>query len=69
MLALKQRQVRKRAFIQKHGIHAHIQHCFDAPIPSRVAEAQQDDDEDDDDDDLSFSAPPNSYDAPRICDM
>ncbi|KAJ6630399.1 hypothetical protein B0H10DRAFT_1939158 [Mycena sp. CBHHK59/15] len=32
-LALKQRKVRKAAFIKKHGVHAYIQRCFDAPIP------------------------------------
>ncbi|KAJ7166439.1 hypothetical protein C8R43DRAFT_1122003 [Mycena crocata] len=33
-LALKQRQVRKRAYIQKHGVHAFIQRRFDAPMPA-----------------------------------
>ncbi|KAJ7198755.1 hypothetical protein GGX14DRAFT_401738 [Mycena pura] len=34
-LALLQRQVRKRAYIKKYGIHAYIQRSFDAPIPGR----------------------------------
>ncbi|KAJ7619947.1 hypothetical protein DFH06DRAFT_1234501 [Mycena polygramma] len=34
-LAKRQREVRKRAFIDKHGIHAYIQRRFDAPIPGR----------------------------------
>ncbi|KAJ7606920.1 hypothetical protein FB45DRAFT_1040641 [Roridomyces roridus] len=32
-LAAKQRQVRKRSFIAKHGVHAYIQRRFDAPPP------------------------------------
>ncbi|KAJ7118005.1 hypothetical protein C8R43DRAFT_1137477 [Mycena crocata] len=36
-LALKQRQVRKRAFIKKHGVHAFIQRRFDVPMPAPAA--------------------------------
>ncbi|KAJ7111420.1 hypothetical protein C8R44DRAFT_883219 [Mycena epipterygia] len=41
-LALMQRQVRKCAFIQKHGIHAHIQCRFDVLLPSAVAQVPDD---------------------------
>ncbi|KAJ6631804.1 hypothetical protein B0H10DRAFT_2206220 [Mycena sp. CBHHK59/15] len=66
-LALKQRKVRKQAFIKKHGVHAYIQRRFDAPIPSR--EVDEEDDADDDhqgvhDDDYRYNASA----APLICD-
>ncbi|KAJ7164570.1 hypothetical protein C8R43DRAFT_1122451 [Mycena crocata] len=37
-LAQKQRKVRKRAYIDKHGVHAYIQRRFDAPMPSTAAQ-------------------------------
>ncbi|KAJ7891187.1 hypothetical protein B0H14DRAFT_2560783 [Mycena olivaceomarginata] len=50
-LALKQRQVRKRAFIHKYGLYAHIQRRFDAPIPGREPDSEP---EDADEEDLSW---------------
>ncbi|KAJ7803374.1 hypothetical protein B0H14DRAFT_2613392 [Mycena olivaceomarginata] len=50
-LALKQRQVRKRAFIHKHGLYTHIQRRFDAPIPGREPDSEP---EDADEEDLSW---------------
>ncbi|KAJ7736632.1 hypothetical protein B0H16DRAFT_1466533 [Mycena metata] len=67
-LALKQRQVRKRAYIKKHGVHAYIQRRFDAPIPGREAPAEDNDPEpdaataDSSRDEYEYSS------APRICD-
>ncbi|KAJ7721063.1 hypothetical protein DFH07DRAFT_784220 [Mycena maculata] len=45
-LALQQRQVRKRAFIDKHGVHAYIQRRFDAPLKTKMNDpepAEEDD--------------------------
>jgi hypothetical protein len=64
-LALKQRQARKRAFIDKHGIHAYIQRRFDAPIPSR--EPDSDSDDAGEGDDLSWGDTGPCVSAP-ICD-
>ncbi|KAJ6631639.1 hypothetical protein B0H10DRAFT_2207262 [Mycena sp. CBHHK59/15] len=66
-LALKQRKVRKQAFIKKHSVHAYIQWRFNAPIPSR--EVDEEDDADDDhqgvhNDDYRYDASA----APLICD-
>ncbi|KAJ7159908.1 hypothetical protein C8R43DRAFT_947988 [Mycena crocata] len=44
-LARKQRQVRKRKSVKKHGIHAYIQRRFDAPIPSQQSAPVQDEPE------------------------
>ncbi|KAJ7649914.1 hypothetical protein FB45DRAFT_858857 [Roridomyces roridus] len=43
ILAKKQRLVRKRAFIKKHGVHAYIQRRFDAPMPMTQAPSVQED--------------------------
>ncbi|KAJ7860856.1 hypothetical protein B0H14DRAFT_2576420 [Mycena olivaceomarginata] len=48
-LALKQRQVRKRAFIHKYGLYAHIQRRFDAPIPGRKPDSEPEDADDEED--------------------
>ncbi|KAJ7692663.1 hypothetical protein B0H14DRAFT_2651618 [Mycena olivaceomarginata] len=64
-LALQQRQVRKRAYIKKHGIYAHIQRRFDAPIAVPESDSESEGGEDD----LSWG--PIGYDAmaaPLICD-
>ncbi|KAJ6458081.1 hypothetical protein C8R47DRAFT_1227223 [Mycena vitilis] len=68
-LAARQRELRKRAFIDKHGIHAYIQRRFDAPIPGR---------EDTPDPDVAASAEgqdldwggliDHTYSASSICD-
>ncbi|KAF8131364.1 hypothetical protein K438DRAFT_1788288 [Mycena galopus ATCC 62051] len=68
-LVVKQRLVRKRAYIRKHGIYAHIQRRFDAPIhrdPEPESSGQEE--EDDDDDAWGFGRPDLNYIAPRICD-
>jgi hypothetical protein len=64
-LALKQRQVRKRAFIHKYGLYAHIQRRFDAPIPGREPDSEPEDA--DDEEDLSWGPVDPGW-APRICD-
>ncbi|KAJ7727336.1 hypothetical protein B0H14DRAFT_2640908 [Mycena olivaceomarginata] len=64
-LALQQRQVRKRAYIKKHGLYAHIQRRFDAPIAVPESDSESEGGEDD----LSWG--PIGYDAmagPLICD-
>ncbi|KAJ7903742.1 hypothetical protein B0H14DRAFT_3421922 [Mycena olivaceomarginata] len=64
-LALKQRQVRKRTYIKKHGLYAHIQHRFDAPIAVPESDSESEGGEED----LSWG--PIGYDAmaaPLICD-
>ncbi|KAJ7206095.1 hypothetical protein GGX14DRAFT_568556 [Mycena pura] len=64
-LALKQRQVRKRAYIRKHGLYAHIQRRFDAPIAVPESDSESEGGEED----LSWG--PIGYDAmaaPLICD-
>ncbi|KAJ6627802.1 hypothetical protein B0H10DRAFT_1940795 [Mycena sp. CBHHK59/15] len=63
-LALKQRQARKRAFIDKHGIHAYIQQRFDAPIPR---EPESESDSESATDDLSWGEIGPSTSGP-ICD-
>ncbi|KAF8171715.1 hypothetical protein K438DRAFT_2057685 [Mycena galopus ATCC 62051] len=68
-LAVKQRLLRKRAYIRKHGIYAHIQCRFDTPIhrdPEPESSGQEE--EDDDDDAWGFGCPHPNYIAPRICD-
>ncbi|KAJ7512296.1 hypothetical protein B0H11DRAFT_2214100 [Mycena galericulata] len=45
-LALQQRQVRKRAFIKKHGIHAYIQRRFDAPPRTAAVSTSEEEDPD-----------------------
>jgi hypothetical protein len=65
-LALKQRKVRKCAYIHKHGIHAYIQRRFDAPIPGREPDSDPEPAEDAEDD-LSWGDVDPSYSA-RICD-
>ncbi|KAJ7094437.1 hypothetical protein B0H15DRAFT_946854 [Mycena belliarum] len=67
-LALKQRKVRKRAFIQKHGLTAHIQRRFDAPMPSRDDRMDEYDYEAEDYRNLDMFAV-GPWEAPRICDM
>ncbi|KAJ7936006.1 hypothetical protein B0H13DRAFT_2304072 [Mycena leptocephala] len=54
-LALKQRLARKRAYIDKYGIHAYIQRRFDAPIRGRTPDPVPDPsvDASDDENDLS----------------
>ncbi|KAJ7900468.1 hypothetical protein B0H13DRAFT_2336573 [Mycena leptocephala] len=52
-LALQERQRRKRAFIDKYGIHAYIQRRFDAPIPSCEPDSDPED-AGDENDDLSW---------------
>jgi hypothetical protein len=67
---LKQRLVRKRTFIHKHGLHAHIQRRFNAPIPGRKepeSEPEDGDADDEEDEDLSWGPIDSTY-APRICD-
>ncbi|KAF8126857.1 hypothetical protein K438DRAFT_2001198 [Mycena galopus ATCC 62051] len=64
-LAVKQRLVRKRAYIHKHGIHAHIQRRFDAPI-HREPEPESSGKEEDDNDAWGFGRPDPNYIAPRI---
>ncbi|KAF8139159.1 hypothetical protein K438DRAFT_722407 [Mycena galopus ATCC 62051] len=64
-LTLKQHLVRKHAYIRKHGIYAHIQRRFDAPIHRDL---ESDGGEDDDDDAWGFGRPDPNYVAPRICD-
>ncbi|KAJ7894473.1 hypothetical protein B0H14DRAFT_2559252 [Mycena olivaceomarginata] len=64
-LALQQRQVRKRAYIKKHGLYAHIQRRFDAPIAVPESDSESEGEEDD----LSWG--PIGYNAmagPLICD-
>ncbi|KAJ7628912.1 hypothetical protein FB45DRAFT_1028978 [Roridomyces roridus] len=53
LLAKKQRLVRKRAFIKKHGIHAYIQRCFDTPLPQKKAPLVQEEVSDGDDDGIN----------------
>ncbi|KAF8157581.1 hypothetical protein K438DRAFT_2074188 [Mycena galopus ATCC 62051] len=68
-LAVKQRLVHKRAYIRKHGIYAHIQRRFDAPIhrdPEPESSGQEE--EDNDDNAWGFGRPDLNYIAPRICD-
>ncbi|KAJ7840810.1 hypothetical protein B0H14DRAFT_3457823 [Mycena olivaceomarginata] len=71
-LALKQRQVRKHAFIHKYGLYAHIQRRFDAPIPGREPDSEP---EDADEEDLSWGpvepgwAPPGNCTASVYFDM
>ncbi|KAJ7431874.1 hypothetical protein B0H11DRAFT_2261288 [Mycena galericulata] len=64
-LALKQRKVRKRAYIQKHGVHAYIQRRFDAPskLPQPAAPADAGDDPE-----LAIFDAPTTYYAPIISD-
>jgi hypothetical protein len=66
-LAAQQRQVRKRAFIHKYGLYAHIQRRFDAPIPNREPQSEPEDD-DDDEQDLSWGPVGNNTMGPMICD-
>ncbi|KAJ7337660.1 hypothetical protein DFH08DRAFT_812981 [Mycena albidolilacea] len=47
-LVAQQRQVRKRAFIHKYDLHAHIQRRFDAPIPNCEPESEPENDEEED---------------------
>ncbi|KAJ7740501.1 hypothetical protein B0H14DRAFT_3515530 [Mycena olivaceomarginata] len=64
-LALKQRKVRKRAYIKKHGLYAHIQRRFDAPIAVPESDSESEGGEED------YSWGPVGYDAmaaPLICD-
>jgi hypothetical protein len=64
-LALKQRHVCKHAYIKKHGLYAHIQRRFDAPIAVPELDSESEAGEED----LSWG--PISYDAmaaPFICD-
>jgi hypothetical protein len=67
---LKQRLVRKRTFIHKHGLHTHIQRRFNAPIPGRKEpelEPEDGDADDEEDEDLSWGPIDSTY-APCICD-
>ncbi|KAJ7355976.1 hypothetical protein DFH08DRAFT_803900 [Mycena albidolilacea] len=64
-LALQQCQVCKRAYIKKHGLYAHIQRRFDAPIAVPESDSESEGREDD----LSWG--PIGYDTmagPLICD-
>ncbi|KAJ7871167.1 hypothetical protein B0H14DRAFT_3439621 [Mycena olivaceomarginata] len=64
-LTLQQRQVRKHAYIKKHGIYAHIQRRFDTPIAVPESDSESEGGEDD----LLWG--PIGYDAmvaPLICD-
>jgi hypothetical protein len=63
-LAAQQRQVRKRAFIHKYGLYAHIQRRFDAPIPDHEPDSEPEDDGED----LSWGPVSNNIVGPRICD-
>ncbi|KAF8137812.1 hypothetical protein K438DRAFT_1996669 [Mycena galopus ATCC 62051] len=64
-LTVKQRLVHKRAYIHKHGIHAHIQRRFDAPI-HQEPEPESSGEEEDDNDTWGFGRPDPNYIAPRI---
>ncbi|KAJ7449738.1 hypothetical protein B0H11DRAFT_1928522 [Mycena galericulata] len=67
-LAMKQRKVRKRAYIKKYGVHAYIQRRFDAPLKtSKLAAPAADPASDGDDDNVDFFGPVR-YDAPLISD-
>jgi hypothetical protein len=62
---VQQRQVRKRAFIHKYGLHAHIQRRFDAPIPNREPESEPENDEEED---LLWGPVSKNVVGPMICD-
>ncbi|KAJ7714050.1 hypothetical protein DFH07DRAFT_785838 [Mycena maculata] len=69
-LTLQQRQVRKRAYINKHGIHLYIQRRFDAPTKAeiRAARAPSPAGADEFDDTTWDFYDGSSRVAPRICD-
>ncbi|KAJ7029946.1 hypothetical protein C8F04DRAFT_1264289 [Mycena alexandri] len=69
-LALKQRKVRKAAYIKKYGAQAYVQRRYGDPAPTSTSAPApvQDDEPEDDDSDDGDNRGWNEYSAPRICD-